>query len=509
MVKSDVEKNGLRRMEGVVPVRGKRIIFGSGIQRWRSSTLVLLFALAFLICCIVYAILPDGDYTIYVPMRAERGEIQINFGQEGVVEMENVRPEHDYMRFEMRPMEEGVSEVAFTMPRNDVPFYTTEVQVDRLGNVYDKSSGNYKGYEWVLLALTVFVIAAAGSLFIEFMALVRRDLYDYRAVFLVGLGIFLLSVGIILGIEWVRLVRAPAKVTRRDVLLALSNSGSDYMRFTLPFLVAFSVAMTISNLVLLKKEGRRIKNLLGMILGVMMLLGEWFGSILSQPSGGSAFWQRLIRVFVSVYTSGFVYLECMLIGTICCAVLAVRHVPDRDKDFLVILGCGFAKDGTLYPLLRGRVDKAIAFWRMQQKQTGKRAIFVPSGGQGKDEPMAEAEAMKRYLLTQGFTQKDILIENKSANTFENMLFSKAVIEKRKRHPKSIFVTTNYHLFRSGILARKVGFEADGLGSHTKWYFWPNAFVREFLGLMHAQFGRQTGVLAAMVLTYALIAFCVT
>ena len=47
----------------------------------------------------------------------------------------------------------------------------------------------------------------------------------------------------------------------------------------------------------------------------------------------------------------------------------------------------------------------------------------------------------------------------------------------------IFVTTNYHVFRSGVWAGLAGLHAEGLGSKTKWWFWPNAFIRECIGLL--------------------------
>ena len=46
--------------------------------------------------------------------------------------------------------------------------------------------------------------------------------------------------------------------------------------------------------------------------------------------------------------------------------------------------------------------------------------------------------------------------------------------------KAVFATTNYHVFRTGLLAEQAGLKAEGIGSKTKAYFWVNAFVREFI-----------------------------
>lgn len=149
-----------------------------------------------------------------------------------------------------------------------------------------------------------------------------------------------------------------------------------------------------------------------------------------------------------------------------------------------ILGCGIRKDGNLLPLLKGRVDKAIEFYNKQLEATGKKAVFVPSGGQGSDEIISEGEAMKRYLIENGIPEEQIIPETRSTNTLQNMKFSKELIGNSNANVA--FSTTNYHVFRSGIFAGQAGLKAEGMGSKTKWYFWPNAFIREFVGLLVSQ-----------------------
>ena len=148
----------------------------------------------------------------------------------------------------------------------------------------------------------------------------------------------------------------------------------------------------------------------------------------------------------------------------------------------MILGCWFRKDGSLPPLLKGRVDRAIAFWKQQKEESGKEAILIPSGGQGRNESMPEAEAMKRYLLSQGMSEDLIRPEDQSANTYQNMEFSGRIVRRIKPGGKVIYATTNYHVFRSGVWAGLAGFPAEGIGSSTKWWYWPNAFMREVIGL---------------------------
>ena len=94
--------------------------------------------------------------------------------------------------------------------------------------------------------------------------------------------------------------------------------------------------------------------------------------------------------------------------------------------------------------------------------------------------------MKRYLIENGINEEDIIIENKSANTLQNMRFSKNIIDKINKDGKIIFSTTNYHVFRSGVIANNEGIDCEGMGSKTKWYFYTNALIREFVANLFSQ-----------------------
>ena len=122
----------------------------------------------------------------------------------------------------------------------------------------------------------------------------------------------------------------------------------------------------------------------------------------------------------------------------------------------MILGCQIGRDGKPLPLLRGRIDRALAFYHKQLEQTGKQACFIPSGGKGKDEVISEAECMKNYLVAQGIDESLIYPEAQSATTLQNMIFSKKIANAHKGNANVLFSTTNYHIFRSGMFVAKAG-----------------------------------------------------
>ena len=242
-----------------------------------------------------------------------------------------------------------------------------------------------------------------------------------------------------------------------------------------------------------------LERVLGIGIAVALVLGWGLAFFLHSRNFSGSEWEgRLWTTLCNVYSTVFAYFECMLIGAVICGVKAAKHEPNIDADYILILGCRFRRGGTLPPLLRGRVDRAVEYWR---DRTGCQSVLVPSGGQGADEPMPEAEAMRRYLLDQGVPGTCILLEDQSKNTYQNMAYSKMLIEERNPHAKVVYATTNYHVFRSGVWASLAGLPAEGVGSRTKWWYWPNAFMRECAGLMMNRIPQELLLLAIMIVFF--------
>jgi uncharacterized SAM-binding protein YcdF (DUF218 family) len=274
---------------------------------------------------------------------------------------------------------------------------------------------------------------------------------------------------------------------------------------TLPCIIIISFYSIITNIILIKKEGFDPRKLLGVIIGFLALIGI-FGSqtlyyVISNILVGTD--KQFIKYALDICINATLsYFYTLIIATLYCNVKAGNHVPKYDKDFIIILGSKIRKDGTLTPLLKGRVDKAIEFAKKQYKNNKKKIIYVPSGGKGNDEVIAEAEAIKRYLLSEGIKEQQIILENKSTNTIENMKFSKHKIDEINNNAKIVFSTTNYHVFRSGVIANEQGIECEGIGSKTKWYFYTNALIREFVANLVQE--RKRHIILVLLINISLI-----
>ena len=406
------------------------------------------------------------------------------------------------MHIDMRPDKPG--DYAFDIVDKDGKLMWSDVvYVGPFGGAYSWASGSFTGDEAFIFAGIMGYVILSVIMVLFYRRLKGPLAYSYEAILSCGVLLFSIVALLIEIPVYIRHLITPELYPTLQVMTDIAAGGRFFVIFSSPVIVVLGLLLMISNIALLRHERPRFQNVLGLLLGVLMIVSV-LGYILWYQKGFAGSYQayRVQTLVENVLGIVVTYMECALLGSVFCGLRAARHVPARDRDYILILGCGFRKDGTLPPLLRGRVDRALEFWRKQKRETGKEAMIIPSGGQGGDEPMAEAEAMYRYIVGTGFPENLVIKEDRSANTYQNMEFSRKIIESREEDPsraKVAFSTTNYHVFRSGVWAGLAGLKAEGMGSRTKWWFWPNAFVRECVGLF------QNRIVPEMVLLVILIA----
>lgn len=225
-----------------------------------------------------------------------------------------------------------------------------------------------------------------------------------------------------------------------------------------------------------KKEGRRFSNSLTLILGSFILL--YLVLSIVDP-------ERFIPSnFGPIF--GGIYLICLyffihVLTFLTSYFLYQFNKPKYNQDFIIVLGSGLIND-KVPPLLASRINKAIDFY-WKQMSVGSPPTIIFSGGQGPDENLPEAEAMQKYAIEKGIPIEHTIQENRSVNTYENMLFSKQIMDTLKSKYNSIFTTNNFHLFRAGLYAKQAGLSSQGIGSKTAFYYWPNAMIREYIALV--------------------------
>lgn len=156
----------------------------------------------------------------------------------------------------------------------------------------------------------------------------------------------------------------------------------------------------------------------------------------------------------------------------------IKH--KKEYNALIVLG-GILRHGyQLSDAVKRRLNIAI---KVYKNQNNKPKIIV-SGGMIRKQELTEAEAMKKYLLENGISENDIIEENNSKNTLENFKFSKKKLDELKISENIAFVTNNFHILRSKIYSKKAGIKADGISASTRWYYYLDALMNEYLALIN-------------------------
>lgn len=273
------------------------------------------------------------------------------------------------------------------------------------------------------------------------LILVISMLYEPRSfwnalLLLMAIGIFLLGFGSAPGI--------------RGMILGILT----LLLIPLIFLVT-AIFLIVNGFEMMKKEGRRLQNVLSLLTGIAMILG----SILT--IAGIYFFQdtSVKRTLFSLVLILEFYIAFTFVSLLIYS-LVYTCLPKRlNCDYIIVHGCGLIGGERVSPLLKGRVDKAVHIYHKCRQHTK----IVLSGGKGDDEKISEAAAMKNYLVETGFPEDDIILEEQSKTTFENLKNVRDMLNVNGVRHRYIFVTNNYHVFRTSLYAKKLKMKASGVG----------------------------------------------
>jgi uncharacterized SAM-binding protein YcdF (DUF218 family) len=258
---------------------------------------------------------------------------------------------------------------------------------------------------------------------------------------------------------------------------------------------AFHLVWLIWNaIVVWRKERHTLGNMLTLLLAVLIVVIDIFGVV------GARFLPKYFYGAISgwiVLLAG--YIGLILLNFLTALVAYNLHRPLHNQDYLIVLGAGLLGGERVGRLLGARIDVAIRYYNKQKSKGRPTPVIIFSGGQGPDEKVSEASAMRQYAVDHGIPEEDTLLEDKSRTTLENMRFSAAIINELTGGAKyrAQFCTNNYHLFRAGLFAKQAGLNANGLGARTAFYYLPNATIREFAAIVMMNKRRHTIVVAVL------------
>lgn len=220
---------------------------------------------------------------------------------------------------------------------------------------------------------------------------------------------------------------------------------------------------------------KNIKLLIALSIPIILALSQWglsFSTVfivvstlliyLLISARNIAYKNKYTKVIYKIYKAVMILFITSFILLQSAIIINMYKTQDvnstNSMSTMIVLGAKVNKDG-VSKTLKQRLDKAMEYYNQN-----KHINIIVSGGQGKDEVMTEASAMKNYLVENGVDEDNIILENKATTTLENIMFSKDIMEDLNLENKALIVTSDYHLFRGRFIASILGIDNEGLCS---------------------------------------------
>ncbi len=134
----------------------------------------------------------------------------------------------------------------------------------------------------------------------------------------------------------------------------------------------------------------------------------------------------------------------------------------RSADVAIILGA--ATDGReISPVFEERLNHGI--WLYENGYVGN---IILTGGYGEGNDRSDADIAKEYMVSQGILEEDILLEEKSTITEENLENAKIIMEQ-EGYDIALVVSDPLHMKRAMLMAKDYGITAYSSPTQTSAY----------------------------------------
>lgn len=133
-----------------------------------------------------------------------------------------------------------------------------------------------------------------------------------------------------------------------------------------------------------------------------------------------------------------------------------------NADAVIVLGAG-VWDNEPSPVFRERINHGI--WLYQNGYVGK---IIFTGGKGTGNIYSDSFIARKYAMRQGVPLEDILIEEQSSTTQQNIDYASKIME-RNHMKTAVIVSDPLHMKRAMTMAKDYGLTAYSSPTPTSKY----------------------------------------
>lgn len=158
--------------------------------------------------------------------------------------------------------------------------------------------------------------------------------------------------------------------------------------------------------------------------------------------------KRIIRISAAVLGT-----LILLIGLIALRIYSYgTTVSEEPADAAIVLGAA-VWGNDVSPVFKERINHAL-----ELRRSGKVRRIIFTGGQGNRDELTESAAARQYAIQEGISPADILVEESSHTTYENLVFAREVAVARGLK-RVLIVSDPLHMKRAVTMAIDLGLDA--------------------------------------------------
>jgi uncharacterized SAM-binding protein YcdF (DUF218 family) len=174
----------------------------------------------------------------------------------------------------------------------------------------------------------------------------------------------------------------------------------------------------------------------------------------------------IVKSYRTPWTKSLMYFLLFLTGAAACLAIDIYTYSSKTDlqpaDAAIVLGAA-VWNGAPSPVFEERIKHAVDLYR-----SGQVKAMIFTGGVGSNDQLAEAVIAKNYAISTGVADEDILFEDTSRTTLENLRGANVIV-KKNNFQRVLIVSDPLHMRRSVMMARDLGMNAYPAPTPTSRY----------------------------------------
>ena len=246
----------------------------------KKSVWILVTILFLGLLTVINYLVIRNTYSWYICADIEDvSELDVYMDRDDILEIEDIRlvkeapyPDEKLVIVDMKAKSKGTCNITIKKKGSDLINYSIEMYVNSIGIILNKGfNGSLNNISIIRYEIIIIFVIMIINILYMMRKLLKKFRYSYRLMFYLGAVVFLA----INTIMWICKLIFMDYYTSTMLATLYNDIVSIFHVFAIlvfPGIFLLAIYLIISNIVLMKHEGRRLTNMLGIGLGVMLVV---------------------------------------------------------------------------------------------------------------------------------------------------------------------------------------------------------------------------------------------